>query len=269
MSEMAERWRTVTADDGCAIAVRESGSENGPAVLLVHALAMDASQWDGVIAALDGAARVLALDCRGHGRSGKPVGPYTDERFARDIATVLDVCASNRAVVAGCSMGGTVAQRFAGRNPDRLAGLLLLDTTCWYGPEAPANWEQRASKAEREGMASLLEFQLERWFTPGFGKAHPEVVERAVEIFLRNDTAAYGATCRMLGAADERAVIRNFSGPAIVAVGEEDYATPLSMAKELAAAIPASSLRVIESARHFTPFEQPGVIAGFIRELLR
>ena len=58
---------------------------------------------------------VVTFDCRGHGASDKPAGPYTVEQFADDIADMLDQLGWDKALVAGASMGGMVALAFAAR----------------------------------------------------------------------------------------------------------------------------------------------------------
>jgi 3-oxoadipate enol-lactonase len=258
------------ADDGCCLAVHTlrpvPGSTAAP-VLFLHALAMEGPlMWRGTADALvhdpaAAAAPLYALDCRGHGASGKPAGPYTTRRFAQDIGCVLDALEAPRAHLVGCSMGGTVALAFAGLHPERVASLTLLDATAWYGPEAPANWEQRAGKAEESGMAALVEFQRTRWLSPEFMAREPVRLQQALDVFCANDVAAYAATCRMLGAADERAALAAYTGPAEVAVGEQDYATPLAMAEAMAQALAGAHLTVIPAARHFTPLEAPAAVA--------
>jgi 3-oxoadipate enol-lactonase len=57
--------------------------------------------------------------------------------------------------------------------------------------------------------------------------------------------------------------------PCAIAVGAEDYATPVAMARVLEAGIPGATLQVIENARHLTPLEIPEVIAGKIVDLLK
>jgi 3-oxoadipate enol-lactonase len=84
----------------------------------------------------------------------------------------------------------------------------LVDTTAWYGPDAPRQWEERAQRALEQGLRSLVDFQVTRWFSERFRKDSPEAVQRAVATFLTNDVQAYAASCRMLGAADLRAVLR-------------------------------------------------------------
>jgi pimeloyl-ACP methyl ester carboxylesterase len=73
--------------------------------------------------------RVVTPDNRGTGRSDKPRGPYTMRRFARDVVAVLDHAGLERAVVAGISMGGMIAQELALRHPERVLGLVLLATS--------------------------------------------------------------------------------------------------------------------------------------------
>ena len=110
-----------------------SGSSKGSRKLaLVHSLAMVAEFWQATADALGKGFDVLAVDCRGHGASGKPEGPYSVELFASDIATVLDHAGWDTAIVGGASMGGCVALTFAALYPERTAGLALIDTTAWY-----------------------------------------------------------------------------------------------------------------------------------------
>src|SRR5258708_7700313 len=121
--------------DGCDIGFTLDGAGSS-CVVLIHSLALDRSIWDRVVPKLAGRARVLTYDCRGHGRSGRPSAPFTVDLFARDLAELLDHVGWSYAVVAGCSMGGCVAQAFAGLYPSRTAALALIDTTAWYGEDA-------------------------------------------------------------------------------------------------------------------------------------
>ncbi|RYY52096.1 MAG: alpha/beta fold hydrolase, partial [Comamonadaceae bacterium] len=100
---------------------------------------------------------MYAVDCRGHGASGTTPAPFTTARFAQDLVDVMDALALPRVHLVGCSMGGTIALALAGRHPERLASLTVVDTTAWYGPEAPAHWERRAATAEADGMAALVQ----------------------------------------------------------------------------------------------------------------
>ena len=239
-----------------------------PRLALIHSLALDRRVWDGVVAALKDDAEILTYDCCGHGRSPRPPGPYSAPLFAGDLAELFDRVQWERAVVAGCSMGGNVAQAFAAEYPQRTLALGLIDTTAWYGEDAAAKFEERAETARIKGLRSMIDFQLTRWFSDAFRVAHPEVLTRTTDTFVANDLDCYAASCALLGAADTRAQLGSFKMPVAVVVGEEDYATPVAMARQLHDAIPQSTLTVIPGARHLTPIEFPDRIAAELRGLL-
>jgi 3-oxoadipate enol-lactonase len=243
------------------------GDPNNPRrAALIHSLAMDREFWRPVAGRMDAA--VLLYDCTGHGASPKPAGPYTVAGFADDLARLLDHLGWDKALVAGASMGGCVALAFMKRHQARACALGLVDTTAWYGADAPRQWEERAQKGLREGMKALVDFQVTRWFSDAFRAARPEVVAQCVSTFLQNDIRAYAETCRMLGAADLRGVLPAIDVPTAIVVGEQDYATPPAMAQELHRGIRGSTLTVLEGARHLTPLERPVEIAAQLRRLL-
>lgn len=262
---------SFTTSDGCAISytLHPSNNAGAPRVALIHSLALDRSIWNGVVKELAADAHVLTYDCRGHGKSCRQATTYTPDLFARDLAELLDHVQWPSATVAGCSMGGCVAQAFAARYPQRTLGACFIDTTAWYGAAAPKQWRERAATAKTKGLAALIEFQTTRWFGDAFRAAHPKIVQALVDVFLANDVQCYQATCEMLGDADLRPLLASIKAPTAVVVGEEDYATPVSMAEALHKAIPQSTLTVIAKGRHITPAERPHDIAQQILGLLK
>jgi 3-oxoadipate enol-lactonase len=237
-------------------------------VALVHSLALDRKLWQPVAERLSDAAQVLIYDCRGHGASARAPGPYSPDQFADDLASLLDAVGWRSAVVGGASMGGNVAQAFAVRYADRVEGLALVDTTAWYGPDAPQSWAERGRQAEERGLPSMVDFQLARWFSDAFRQQHPDLVQQMAQVFVQNDASCYVAACNMLGTFDLRERVRSIQVPTAVIVGEEDYATPVAMARQLHEAIPASSLDILPATRHLSPVERPDEIAAILRRLL-
>jgi 3-oxoadipate enol-lactonase len=258
----------ATTRDGVRLAYRRRGNRNGPQIVLIHSLALDDSVWNGVTSEMETTADLFTYDCRGHGASDRRAGEFTVDLFADDLADLLDHIGWPNAIVVGCSMGGCVAQAFAAAYPNRTKGLGLIDTTAWYGPNAPDEWRKRADKALSEGLAGLAEFQTTRWFSDGFREANPDVVQETLRIFLGNDLPSYAATCAMLGDADLRPDLPNLNMPVAVVVGEEDYATPVAAAEAIRAMVPGATLTVIEKGRHLTPIEHPGQIAEELRSLM-
>lgn len=248
------------AADGARLRYGVEGT--GPTRLaLTHSLAMTGEFWRPLIDRLGDKFTVLTWDCRGHGASDKPAGPYSAEQFGDDLASVFEAAGWDKAICAGASMGGTVTLAFAAAYPEKVAALGLFDTTASYGAGAPEAWEERASKARAEGLASLTAFQKTRWFSDAFREANPGLVERCVQIFCENDIDAYQETCRMLGSADLVATLEHVSVPTIILVGEEDYATPPAMAENMHKHIAGSTLEIIPAARHLSPLECPALLA--------
>lgn len=243
------------------------GDRGAPAVALLHSLALDRSVWRGVVPALSPRWQLVALDLRGHGES-----PHDDrflvEDLADDVVETLGELGVDRFAVVGLSLGGCVAQAVATRHPQRVTALGLVDTTAWYGPDAPAAWEARAQKASTEGLDSLRGFQLDRWFGAEFLAANPELGEDLLDRFTRTDLASYVATCRAMGAFDGREALEQVSVPAVVVVGEHDPATPVTHAEDLVRRLSGADLTVLPDAKHLTALERPAEISRIIEQLL-
>lgn len=267
MSPISETGNFKTSD-GAAIHYSLHGAHpSAPRLALIHSLALDESIWGGVAGKLANQFEILTYDCRGHGKSERRAESFSTDLFARDLAELLDHVGWPAAAVAGCSMGGCVAQAFAGLYPSRVTALGLIDTTAWYGDDAPRAWRERAAMARSKGLKSMVEFQTTRWFSDKFRDSNADLVKKMSRIFLANDLDCYAATCVMLGDADLRAYLPTFHMPVAVIVGEEDYATPIAMARQLHEAIPGSSFQILPGARHLAPVESPEEIASGLRNL--
>lgn len=258
----------ATVRDGAEIAYRQYQGSGPARLVLIHALAMDGDFWMEMLPRLLAHASVITIDCRGHGASSKTPGPYTVEQFADDVADLLDQVGWPTATIAGASMGGCVALAFAGRHPQRLAGLGLIDTTAGYGEAAIAAWEERGQKAVAGGMASLMEFQLQRWVSPDFAHLMPPSLQRAIATFTANPPPVFLEVCRMLARADCNAILPTIMAPTVVVVGEEDYATPIQAAQNLATHIQGAVLHILPKVRHFTVLECPDLVAEKLAHVL-
>jgi len=116
---MAKKISNIYIDDG--------GAGSLP-VVFVHSLAGNTHQWAAQLRHIRTMRRAVALDLRGHGQSLPPAnGDYAIESMAQDVQTVVDQLGIERFILVGHSMGGSVAGAYAGADPERVAGLLLVD----------------------------------------------------------------------------------------------------------------------------------------------
>lgn len=128
--------------EGITLSYLDSGSD-GPAVLFLHGLAGQASEWASTMEALGSSFRTLSLDQRGHGRSDKGVGDFSREAYAADAAVLLRSLGIDHAVVVGQSMGGVNAIVLAARHPDLVSGLVIVEADASPSPglsESIARW---------------------------------------------------------------------------------------------------------------------------------
>lgn len=109
--------------------LRDSAGPDAPLVLLLHGAALDHRMWAPQIEAFAASYRVLTLDMRGHG-SSRPANDANFAAFVEDGWALLDALGAERAVLAGLSMGGNVAQEMAFQRPERVAALICMDCTC-------------------------------------------------------------------------------------------------------------------------------------------
>ena len=112
--------------NGLSFHYRDFGGRGQPLVLL-HGLASNARIWDMTAPLLAERFRVLALDQRGHGLSGKPDDGYDFQSVAGDLHAFLEAIGLERPALAGHSWGGNVALQFAADWPDAVSGLILVD----------------------------------------------------------------------------------------------------------------------------------------------
>ncbi|MFD4872472.1 alpha/beta fold hydrolase [Streptomyces sp. NPDC058420] len=99
----------------------------GLPTLLVHGLWDNAETWVHQLAHLRGRCRTLAVDLRGHGRTGPLAGDWSTEQHADDLAGLLTQLGTGPVVVIGHSMGASVGSVLAARRPDLVRALIALD----------------------------------------------------------------------------------------------------------------------------------------------
>ena len=99
-------------------------------VLFLHATGFNAITYQSILEPLGGQMHAAAIDLRGHGRSRLPANPRRMKSWAKfrdDVIQLLEKTAPDGAVLGGHSMGGTVALLVAGKRPDLVKGLVLVD----------------------------------------------------------------------------------------------------------------------------------------------
>ncbi|MFE6282727.1 alpha/beta fold hydrolase [Streptomyces sp. NPDC057877] len=234
----------------------DAGTSSRPPLVLIHGHPFDRTMWTPQIEAFAPGRRVIAPDLLGYGASPVKPGITPLSRFAAGIEELLDALSVDTFVLAGLSMGGQIAMECCARFGHRVRGLVLADT--FAAPETEQGRRARNAMADRllrEGMRGYADEVLDKMVAP---YADPAV--RAHVHRMMTATSPEGAAAALRGRAerpDYRPLLPRISVPALVVVGADDAYTPVSDAESLHAALPDSTLRVIEGAAHMPNLERP------------
>lgn len=243
-----------------------SGKEDGPPILFSNSLASTLHMWDPQMPAFQKHFRVVRYDSRGHGRSSAPDGAYSIETLVEDAIGLLDHLGIDKTDFCGLSKGGMVGQRLATLHPNRVARLVLCDTSCYMGP--PELWEGRIDTASADGMAGVVDATIMRWFTEPFQKSDPQAVDKVREMILNTPPAGFMGCCRAIQSMDQRETIQAIAAPTLVVVGADDPGTTPDAAREIQKRITGAKLVILPEAAHLANIEQPKLfdeaVLGFL-----
>ena len=245
---------TITTDDGCPIHVEVEGKEGAPALMLSNSLGTNLHMWDDQAAEFAKHFRLIRYDRRGHGASGVPQGPYTMERLGKDVLAILDALKIQKTNWCGLSMGGMVGQWLGANAPNRVDKLILSNTHYYYADKAP--WNDRIKAVSAKGLESIVDANMERWFTEGFRKTAIEPIKRMKAMFVATQLPGYIACCEAVRDMDFRQSNPRIANPTLVIVGAKDPATPPSAGEEIAKQIKGAKVVSIDAA-HISNMEQP------------
>jgi 3-oxoadipate enol-lactonase len=255
----------ISADDGTRINVEISGKDSAPTLMLSNSLGTNLSMWDDQVGEWSKHFRVIRYDRRGHGKSDAPQGPYSMERFGKDVIAVLDALKVKQTNWCGLSMGGMVGQWLGANAPERINKLILSNTNSYYADKGP--WNDRVKFVRENGLEKLVDPNMERWFTAGFRQNAPDVIARMKAIFLTTNPVGYIACCEAIRDMDFRDSNKRITAPTLVIVGAQDPATPPAQGELIASQIKGAKLASLEAA-HIANMEQPKLYAETVLNFL-
>jgi 3-oxoadipate enol-lactonase len=241
------------------------GAAEAPALLLLHSLGADLRMWDPQMPDLLRHHRVIRYDVRGHGRSGIGTDECSMEILAQDAMAVLDAAQIVKAHWCGLSLGGMTAMWVASHRPERVARLMLCNTSAYLPPATL--WHSRMELVRREGMRAVAPAVIERWFTAGFRSSQPEKVARVEGMLEAAPPEGYAAVCGAIADMNQLSDIRKIAAPTLVICGAEDPATPMAHSVALCDAIADSRLVVLQAA-HLSNVEKPLEFSAAVGDFL-
>jgi pimeloyl-ACP methyl ester carboxylesterase len=271
----------VLQANGIQVHYQQRGA--GPELVLIHGITSSLAMWyNGLLDGFAAQYRVTAYDLRGHGLSGLTPTGYTSASLAQDLAALLGALGLERVLLIGHSFGGTVGLHFAAGNPERVRGVVMMDSgvAClrylriiedWWG------WEGRPADMRATGLSleEFLELDAQQDVTAiirhslsvprraGFRKGQPSLTPRLERLL---DETQMGSEFREeAGLTEER--LAHMATPVMALYGEK---SPYNkMGAHLAKLMPLACHEVIPGIGHFYAIHKPALAVEKILPFLR
>lgn len=247
----------------------EAGSASNPAVILLHGLGGDASNWAMTVPSLSGKYHVYALDQIGFGKSDKPTTNYRVAMLVEFLDLFCKKLGIQKATLVGNSLGGWTAAAFAIAHPEKVDKIVLVcaagySAKRWGGPEMTREVLAGLNASTTEDIkrlfglifynkAMLTDQFAEMQLTNKFKRGDGYTVNSFIESIVRGEDLLDGK-------------VKAIKTPTLVLWGKDDGLTPLGMGKAFAEDIPGAQLVVIDNCGHVPQLEKP---ADFNAALLK
>lgn len=256
--------RRVTVPGGPDLSYQDTGGD-GPPIVFSHGLFMNRTMFQPQVREFAAQHRCIVWDQRSHGDTAWR-GDYTFWDSARDLFSLLDHLGIERAVLAGMSQGGILSLRASLLAPQRVAGLVLMDTqagTLRPGSgdtftEIAAGWgDSGPDQATLEWIGGIIlgpGVDVDHWYR-SWGRLHAYQVQDAVRT--------------LVGREDLTDRLPEIFAPALVVHGTADASTSVERARALAAGLAdCRGLQLVENAPHAANLTHPTQVNAAIRSFL-
>jgi pimeloyl-ACP methyl ester carboxylesterase len=243
--------------------VRRRAADAAPGdlpIVVLHGWGAHIESVAPILAALEGASELIALDLPGFGESDPPDQTWDVDSYARFMIQFLDELGVGRAHLVGHSHGGRVSIALAADEPERVGRLLLVDSA-GLRPKRGWRYRRRVAVAKLGRLAAAVGGQ------PGRRLQERMRARVASRDYLEASEAMRG-TFRAVIAADLSDRLPRIGAPTLLVWGDRDDDTPLWMGHRMEELIPDAGLVVLEGAGHYSYADSPGQFRAVARRFL-
>ena len=236
----------------------DDGGRGGVPVVFHHGLGADLEVWRGQLEHLRKSRRAVAYDARGHGRSPK-AAHYSAEALADDLDEVVAQLGIARFWLVGHSYAGLVLSRYAGKHPEKLAGLIYVDAVGDVS-SAPAEMIQFYLERDRGMTPARLQEEYLEMIGP---LARPETRQQVLAAAARMDLPALATLRAQMPSVRAAASVAKFSGPKL-AIDAEGNDSPFA-----AYNLPGVRRKLIAGVSHWLMLDDPDALNAALDQALR
>lgn len=270
----------ATSDDrfvvigGARVRIREEGDPSAPPIVLIHGFTHSLETWDGWAEALKPDYRVIRYDLLGHGLTGPdPEKRYAPTERAAFLGDIFDALEIENAAVAGNSLGGLAAWRFASDNPDRVNALILISPGA-YSLNGVGNEPAEIPAAMKAYLLTAPEAGVRA--SAGLIYADDSKITEARISVMRDMIRRKGNGEAMINSLEEftlpdpSSALARIEAPTLILWGEGDILIPIEQGRKIELAIPHAQLIAYPGVGHAAQEEAPAQTVAdaiaFLRE---
>lgn len=252
----------VAASDGVPIHYSMQGAGE-PALVFVHCWSCDRNLWENQVAEFAKKHRVVTIDLPGHGKSGQDRKDWSIESYGEDVKTVVTKLDLKRVVLVGSSMGGPITLEAARRMPDRVVGIVPVDTLHDVEARVPPEQLDAVVKQLQADYKTAVTGFLNQYF---FGPKTPAAVKARVIAETTSRPPELAVTILMaIFTYDSAAALREVKVP-IRAINANLNPTNLTVNRKYA---PQFNVVVMEGFGHYPMLEDPATFNRHLAEFLQ
>jgi 3-oxoadipate enol-lactonase len=243
-------------------------THDGTPVVFLHGIGGNGSNWRPQLDALSARHRVVAIDSRGFGASEAKGEDLALEDYADDVRRTLDALEIDQAHVVGLSMGGMMAQALALNAPEKVASLVLADTSARADELMATNLKASGEAALQHGMSVVADIFMSATFCPAAVEDNRDYVQTFRDGFCATDPQAFNTGLQAIAGLDFLDRLSRVAVPTLVVVGSGDMLTPVEHSEAIAARITDARLVVLDGAGHMSNLDNADEFTQVMTEFL-
>jgi pimeloyl-ACP methyl ester carboxylesterase len=267
--------KSLALPNGESLAYISMGDPAGAPVVLIHGYTDNARDWVPLVPYLSPHFRLILVDIRGHGRSGKPECCYTRFDFAYDIKLLLDALGVGQADLVGHSLGSVIAQTFAESWPERTRRVVLISSSAGPRPGAAAAGALSGYLNQIRELKDPIDpdspFMMGWWSSPT--PVDPDFLRRQ-----RRDSAAIPARVwqavleqgldPMFASGELQKDLPKLTAPTLLIWGSKDPLITEDLRQTLREGLPHAQVKIFEGLGHNPFWEDPRACGEAINAFL-
>ncbi|TNC89357.1 MAG: alpha/beta hydrolase [Alcanivorax sp.] len=281
VEELRERWAPPPSQfievGGQLVHLRDEGPrQDTTPIVLLHGTSASLHTWDGWVAELSQTRRVIRFDLPGFGLTGPAAdGNYSLAAYVDFVIDVMDTLGIERFVLAGNSLGGSIAWRTTAAHPQRIEKLILVDSGGY--PFEAESMPLAFVISQTPLLNRIMEFTLPRSAVESsvrdvYGdpsRVTPELVDRYFDLSLREgNRGALRERFAQLEYQDQSALVQTIQQPTLVIWGAQDRLIPPSIARRFEQDLPNGQLVMFAELGHVPHEEAPTETVAAVTKFL-